>query len=196
MRIGLIGIFGIVASCAISVKDYTAPPAIVRKFPTEVAVVVPREVRNFKYSPRLPISFEIGEAMHDALEKRAAIQFENVVMMEGRFLHHEGIPIFVVGEPQVNYFAFIDNVTGLGSYTTFGISFDVSFYEGPRLVKKITASSGTHRTPVPMFTQADYVSRETVGKAIAEAVDIAIGSLLLEPEISNILYRSVPTHCK
>jgi hypothetical protein len=192
MKKGIIvfGLMLIMNSCSLALNKYIVPVHINKKFDSEIAIIIPDNVLNYKYPEKGIEQFPIGEAIKKAANLCDQVIFANCIVMNNRFAHNNKILSILIEEPSVEYNVIIDPLLGILNSTDFHISIPLSFYKGNKLISRIVSSSRNYQTDVYPFTSVNYVSRKAVAKGISEAVNKGINNLLNDPEILNQIHSS------
>ncbi|MGJ4747630.1 hypothetical protein ACQV5M_14820 [Leptospira sp. SA-E8] len=157
------------------------------QYPHEVAVLVPKAIRDYSYPSTMITSFNIGEALEQAMKLRAKAQFENAVVIDSLFTKHPDIKTISVKINDVRYEFHPDNTTGLFSHTIFQIFLTLEFYDGQTLVKRVRVESGKVYQAIPPFIHADYGAADSISKGITMTVDKGFEKLLSDLSVQRLI---------
>ncbi|TGL64635.1 hypothetical protein [Leptospira sarikeiensis] len=189
IRIFVIGILLFISNdCTVSVvrrpENFVADK---EQYPHEVAILIPKAVREYNYPTNMTTAFNIGEALEQSMKLRAKTQFENAVIIDSLFQKHPDIKTIAVKINDVQYEFHPDKATGLLSYTIFQIFLTLEFYEGQTLVKTVKVDSGRVEKGVPFFLIPEYAAAESISNGITLTVDKGFEKLLSDQSVQRLI---------
>lgn len=161
------------------------------QYPHEVAILIPKSIRDCSYLGTMITSFNIGEALEQAMKQRAKAQFENAVVIDSLFTKHPDIKTISVKINDVRYEFHPDNTTGLFSHTIFQIFLTLEFYDGQTLVRSVRVESGKVYQGIPPFLHADYAAAGSISKGITMTVDKGFENLLSDLSVQKLINPNI-----